>query len=54
VAQELKLQKRGDAIHPLRLALTGRTKGPGLFELMSLLGPTRMRTRLELAQRYFG
>ncbi|MBA3725065.1 MAG: glutamate--tRNA ligase [Armatimonadetes bacterium] len=51
---ELHLEKRSDAIHPLRLALTGRTKGPGLFELMALLGPERMRRRIESAERYFG
>jgi glutamyl-tRNA synthetase len=53
-AKDLNLEKRGDAIHPLRLALTGRTKGPGLFELMSLLGAERMRERLEFAEKYFG
>ncbi len=30
--------KGGALIHPTRVALTGRTVGPGLFELMALLG----------------
>lgn len=40
------LEKLGPVVHPLRVALTGRTVGPGLFELMSVLGPARMRERL--------
>jgi glutamyl/glutaminyl-tRNA synthetase len=45
-AEEIGLEKRAEAIHPLRLALTGRTKGPGLWDLMALLGPERISTRL--------
>ncbi|WDL99642.1 glutamate--tRNA ligase [Alicyclobacillus sp. ALC3] len=33
-------------IHPTRLALTGRTVGPGLFELMALLGKSTCQDRL--------
>jgi glutamyl-tRNA synthetase len=47
------LEKRGEAIHPIRLALTGRTKGPGLFDLMSLLGAEEMSERLKLAKHRF-
>lgn len=47
--QELGLEKRAQAIHPTRVALTGKTFGPGLFELMSLLGPERIRKRLTRA-----
>lgn len=36
-------------IHPARVALTGRTTGPGLFELMGLLGKDRVVTRLTRA-----
>ncbi len=36
-------------IHPTRLALTGRTVGPGLFEIMELLGRRACRERLEAA-----
>lgn len=46
-AEQVGLQKRAEAIHPLRVALTGRTKGPGLFELMAVLGAERITKRLE-------
>lgn len=46
-AEQIGLQKRAEAIHPLRVALTGRTKGPGLFELMAVLGPDRIVQRIE-------
>jgi len=48
--EKLGLEKRSMAIHPTRVALTGRTHGPGLFELMALLGPDRIRKRLERAR----
>ncbi|MEO8613880.1 MAG: glutamate--tRNA ligase [Luteolibacter sp.] len=41
------LEKLGPVVHPTRVALTGKTFGPGLFELMALLGPERIRTRLQ-------
>lgn len=44
------LEKLGPVVHPLRVALTGKTAGPGLFELMSVLGPERMLRRLRRAQ----
>lgn len=44
------LEKLGPVVHPLRVALTGKTAGPGLFELMSVLGPTRIKARLERAK----
>ncbi len=37
-------------VHPLRVALTGKTVGPGLFELMEVLGPDRVRERLQHAR----
>ncbi len=43
------LDKLGPVVHPTRVALTGKTTGPGLFELMSVLGPERIRTRVERA-----
>lgn len=43
--------KLGPVVHPLRVALTGKTKGPGLWELMSVLGPERMTARLRRAQQ---
>ncbi len=41
--------KGGDLIHPTRAALTGRTVGPGLFELMALLGKEKTLKRLDKA-----
>ncbi|HEX5324540.1 MAG TPA: glutamate--tRNA ligase [Capsulimonadaceae bacterium] len=41
--------KGGDVIHPVRLAVSGRPKGPGLFEMMAVLGPERVQRRLERA-----
>ena len=51
--EEMGLEKRAEAIHPLRLALTGRTKGPSLWELMSVLGPHRIQQRLGKAKQKF-
>lgn len=42
----------GELIHPTRLAITGRTIGPGLFDVMSLLGRERTLARLARAIRY--
>jgi glutamyl-tRNA synthetase len=45
--QELKaFEKLGPVVHPTRVALTGKTTGPGLFELMAVLGPERIEMRL--------
>ena len=38
--------KTKDVFHPLRVAITGRTIGPGLFELMEVLGKERVIQRL--------
>lgn len=43
------LAKLGPVVHPTRVALTGRTTGPGLFELMEALGPLRMAARFRSA-----
>jgi len=40
------IEKLGPVVHPTRVALTGKTNGPGLFELMAVLGPDRMKKRL--------
>ncbi|MGI6596559.1 MAG: glutamate--tRNA ligase [bacterium] len=50
-AEELGL-KPAKLIHPTRLALSGRTIGPGLFELMELLGREQCLERLERALRF--
>ena len=39
----------GKVIHPVRLAITGRTWGPGLFELMKAIGKERCVERLRQA-----
>ena len=36
---------------PLRVALTGRTASPGLFEILEILGPEKTRRRLDAALR---
>jgi glutamyl-tRNA synthetase len=46
--------KLGPVVHPIRVALTGKTAGPGLFELMSVLGPARMLARLTIALKRCG
>jgi glutamyl-tRNA synthetase len=38
--------KLGPVVHPTRVALTGRTVGPGLWELMAALGPAMTAERL--------
>ena len=48
LSEELQI-KAGQLIHPTRLALTGRTATPGLFEVMVLLGKERCLVRLEQA-----
>jgi nondiscriminating glutamyl-tRNA synthetase len=42
-------EKLGAWIHPARLALTGSTAGPGLFELAALLGSSECTLRLRSA-----
>lgn len=39
--------KTGELFHPLRFALTGMTKGPGLFELIEILGKDIAIKRIE-------
>lgn len=45
LVKELNI-KAGDLIHPVRSALSGKTIGPGLFELMEVLGKKRIEQRL--------
>lgn len=42
-------RKLGDVLQPARVALTGRTVSPGLFEVMELLGRDRTLARLRAA-----
>ncbi len=44
-AERLQI-KRAQLIHPTRLAVTGRTVGPGLFELLEVLGKQQTVARL--------
>ncbi len=44
--------KAAEIIHPVRLALTGRTTTPGLFEIMELLGPETSQARIRKAAGY--
>lgn len=39
----------GRLIHPLRVAVTGRAQSPGIFEVLVLLGPERVRARVARA-----
>ena len=42
----------GKVIHPLRLALTGQTASPGIFELIYVLGRKKVLNRLKNALNY--
>jgi glutamyl-tRNA synthetase len=48
LSEEMEI-KPAALIHPTRLALTGTTKGPSLFELMELIGKQECMKRLEKA-----
>ena len=43
--------KAGVLIHAVRVAVAGKTVSPGLFDVLSLLGRDRVRTRLAAARR---
>jgi len=43
--------KAAALIHATRVAVTGRAVSPGLFEVLELLGSTRVRTRLDRAAK---
>lgn len=53
-AMEAKIREMGEAkgtgmgplVHPIRVAVSGKTEGPGLFELLWLLGRERVLRRL--------
>lgn len=51
LAEEMGI-KAGALIHPLRLALTGRTSSPGIFDVVQILGKERVVRRLDNAIRY--
>jgi glutamyl-tRNA synthetase len=41
--------KAGPVIHPARMAISGKTKGAGLFEMMEVLGRERVVARMRRA-----
>jgi glutamyl-tRNA synthetase len=41
--------KLGQVAQPLRVAITGSTASPGIFEVLAILGPAETRTRLQAA-----
>jgi len=46
VVEQLKITA-GDLVHPVRVALTGKAVGPGLFETMAILGQNKTVARLK-------
>ena len=42
--------KTRDLLHPLRLALTGRNRGPEMAYLFAILGAEESRSRIERAR----
>jgi glutamyl-tRNA synthetase len=55
IFREMAEQKNvglGKIIHPMRLALTGSTASPGLFEMMALLGKEAVIRRIGKALVY--
>jgi glutamyl-tRNA synthetase len=50
-AEDLRL-KAAELIHPTRLAISGRTNTPGLFEIMELLGLNICENRINAAINY--
>ncbi len=44
---EEKGYKPADVFHPARVAVSGKTKGPGLFEMLELLGREKVTSRIK-------
>jgi glutamyl-tRNA synthetase len=53
LAKELDISA-GKVIHPTRMAVSGKTSGPGLFEMMALLGKKRCIERIERTINEYG
>lgn len=49
-ATEQGIEKMGPVVMPIRVAMTGKLAGPGLFELMAVLGSDRVKARVIKAQ----
>jgi len=41
--------KVGDLVHPVRVAITGRSVGPGLYDRLAILGRDKSLQRTEAA-----
>lgn len=52
-ATELNV-KSGEFVHPCRVAVSGRAVGPGLYEMLVVLGKTRVIARIDNALAKFG
>ncbi len=46
-------KKTGEVFHPIRVAVSGRTRGPGLFVLLSFLGKEKVLKRIEYTIKNF-
>jgi len=46
-------KKTGEVFHPIRVAVSGRTRGPGLFALLSFLDKERVLKRIEYTIKNF-
>jgi glutamyl-tRNA synthetase len=46
--------KVGDLVHAVRVAVTGKTVGPGLYDCLAILGRERSLARLEKARPLCG
>jgi glutamyl-tRNA synthetase len=51
IAEELGV-KRGKLIHPVRLAVSGVTEGPGLFDIVETIGKKETIERMDRAIKY--
>jgi glutamyl-tRNA synthetase len=41
--------KTGQIVHPLRVAVTGKSIGPGLFDMLAILGREACLKRIDVA-----
>ena len=46
--------KLGKIAQPVRLALTGKTASPGIFEIIEIIGKNKVLSRLRDAVKYIG
>ena len=45
----VRLGAMGDVIHAIRVAVTGKSTGPGLFDCLAILGRDRCLARIDRA-----